>query len=113
MKKNWNCKVYSEEKLNNLKGVIRVNRELSLATSEEIQSALGTQRVMDGKTITIISGKETQKIQIHFNICKSIIHMEVKIGYYLKKVTQNNSAPFKSLFVWLVGFMTYQTLLVI
>ena len=39
---NLKCKTYPHEKLNTTKGVIR-NRELSLATTEEIKTVLGKQ----------------------------------------------------------------------
>ena len=47
--------VYSNEKLDSSKGVIR-NRKLFLATPEEIKTGLGKQRVMDYKRIIIRRG---------------------------------------------------------
>ena len=59
---NLKCKAYPHERLNTSKGVIR-NRDLSLAISEEIKTALGKQEVTDYKRITI--ERVGEEIQMH------------------------------------------------
>ena len=51
------CKTYPHEKFNTSKGIIR-NKELFLATLEEIKTALEKQSIIDYKKITIRRGGE-------------------------------------------------------
>ena len=80
-------KVFPQEKLKNFKGLIR-NRDLSLATSVEIKTALEKQWFTDYKRITISEVKKYKHTYI-LTFYKSVIPKEVKIGYCLKRVEQN------------------------
>ena len=89
------CRAYSHEKLNNSKGVIR-SRELTLATEDEIASALGKQGVTNIKRISIRKGE--QRIQTNTYILtfkKPRTPNEVKIGYCLERVEQYVPAPLR------------------
>ena len=52
MKKFYNLKTYSHDKLNISKGLLRTS-ELYLATPEEIKAVLGKQGVSDYKSLTM------------------------------------------------------------
>ena len=87
------CRAYPHEKLNTSKRVIR-SRELTLATEDEIASALGKQGVTNIKRISIRKGEErilTNTYILTFN--KPQTPKEAKIGYCLERVEQYVPAP--------------------
>ena len=90
---NLKCKAYPHERLDTSKGVIR-NRDLSIATPEEMTTALGKQAFTDSKRITTRKGGE--EIQTHTLILifnKLIIPNEMKIEYSFKRVEQYTLIP--------------------
>ena len=64
---NLKCKANPHEKPNSLKGVVN-NRNIPLATREEIKTVLGEQEVTDYKIITIRRDREEIQTHIHFDI---------------------------------------------
>ena len=87
---NLKYKVFPHERLNTSKGVIRY-KDLSRATSKEIKTVLGKQGIINNKRINIWKGgKEMQTYTYIMTFNKSIIHKEMKIGYFLKRVELQN-----------------------
>ena len=77
------CRTYPHEKLNSSKGDIR-NRELALATEEEIVSALGKHGVTNIRRISIRKSEERIQTNTYIlTINQPHIPEEVKIDYCL------------------------------
>lgn len=92
---NINIKTFPHTRLNISKGVIR-SKELSLATPEEISSALGSQGVSDYWRISIRINDEnifTDTYIFTFNSAK--IPSKIKIGYNVKPVELYIPTPLK------------------
>lgn len=93
---NLKCKAYPYERLNTSNGVVR-SRELSLATPEEIDAALGKQGIANCRRISKKKGKInksefvdtslfTYAYILTFN--KSSIPKEIKMGFTIEWVEQ-------------------------
>ena len=82
-------------KLNTSKGIVR-SKELSLATTEEIETAFKKQGMKEYRRVTIRQNDET--IQTHtytLTFEKPSIPKEIRIGYIIKRVEQYIPAPLR------------------
>ena len=90
---NSKCKIYAHERLNIFKGVIR-NRELALATEEEIADTLGKQGVTNIRRVNIKKcGEKVETNTYIFTFNQPQIPKVVKIGYCLGRVESTSHLP--------------------
>ena len=90
---NLKCCTYPHAELNTSKGIVR-SKELSIATSEEIETAFKKQGINEYRRVSIRQNDET--IQTHTYILtfeKPSIPKEIRIGYTIKRVEQYIPAP--------------------
>ena len=92
---NLKCLAYPHAKLNTSKGVVR-SKKLSLAISEEIETAFKKQGIKEYRGVTIRRNDET--IQTHTYILtfeKPSIPKEIRIGYTIERVEQYIPTPLR------------------